>query len=205
MIHAYHVIWGTYGFWLPNDPRGSWSEFVASWELARFGQATKSAVRLPVEYTQWKTWRKAAEKALKFPSVHLSGNQALAVAEGFRRGVEKSRFTILACSILPQHVHLVLARHHFRAEQICNLLKGESTRQLKDSDLHPQSKFSRNGRTPQVWAKKQWINNLDNEEAVETAIRYVDDNPEKEGRRKQRWSFIVRFEGVPRYGWTTYH
>lgn len=23
-----HVIFGAYGFWLPNDPRGSWSEFV---------------------------------------------------------------------------------------------------------------------------------------------------------------------------------
>ena len=25
MIHGYHVIMGMYGFWLPNDPRGSWS------------------------------------------------------------------------------------------------------------------------------------------------------------------------------------
>ena len=39
MIVGYHVIFGVYGFWLPNDPRGSWSEFVASWELARFGKA----------------------------------------------------------------------------------------------------------------------------------------------------------------------
>lgn len=30
MVLAYHVIFGAYGFWLPNDPRGSWSKFVAS-------------------------------------------------------------------------------------------------------------------------------------------------------------------------------
>ncbi len=41
MALAYHVIFGTYGFWLPNDPRGSWSTFVGSWELYRFGKATK--------------------------------------------------------------------------------------------------------------------------------------------------------------------
>ena len=35
MIIAYHVIFGMYGFWLPNDPRGSWSDFVAAWELFR--------------------------------------------------------------------------------------------------------------------------------------------------------------------------
>jgi len=30
MIVGYHVIFGMYGFWLPNDPSGSWSEFVGS-------------------------------------------------------------------------------------------------------------------------------------------------------------------------------
>lgn len=27
MIYAFHAICGLYGFWLPNDPRGSWSDF----------------------------------------------------------------------------------------------------------------------------------------------------------------------------------
>ena len=37
-----HVIITAYGFWLPNDPRGSWSDFVGAWELLRFGRATLS-------------------------------------------------------------------------------------------------------------------------------------------------------------------
>ena len=41
MVIAYHVIYSMYGFWLPNDPRGSWSDFVGSWELFRYGPATK--------------------------------------------------------------------------------------------------------------------------------------------------------------------
>ena len=45
MIRASHVIFSAYGFWLPNDPRGSWSDFVGSWELQRFGPATKVNVR----------------------------------------------------------------------------------------------------------------------------------------------------------------
>ncbi len=45
MIHAYHAIFGAYGFWLPNDPRGSWSDFVGAWELLRFGKSTRSFER----------------------------------------------------------------------------------------------------------------------------------------------------------------
>ena len=45
MIHGYHVILPMYGFWLPNDPRGSWSDFVRKWELVRFGAATKTVER----------------------------------------------------------------------------------------------------------------------------------------------------------------
>jgi hypothetical protein len=41
VILATHGIFTAYGFWLPNDPRGSWSEFVRSWELARCGKAIK--------------------------------------------------------------------------------------------------------------------------------------------------------------------
>ncbi len=101
MIHGYHVIFGTYGFWLPNDPRGSWSEFVASWELSRFGKATKSPDRIEIAANEWKVF-------------------------------------------------------------------------------------------------------LDTEEAIENAIRYVEENPMKEGKPRQRWSFVTPFSGVNRGGWMTY-
>ena len=64
MIHRYHVILSHYGSWLPNDPHEghvgqrlrpltssfpassfpaslTWSEFVASRQLARFGKPTR--------------------------------------------------------------------------------------------------------------------------------------------------------------------
>ncbi len=48
MIVGYHCIFGMYGFWLPNDPRGSWSDFVGSWNLFRYGSATKTTARTSV-------------------------------------------------------------------------------------------------------------------------------------------------------------
>ncbi len=45
MILAARLIFSAYGFWLPNDPRGSWSDFVRPWELLRFDRATKVGER----------------------------------------------------------------------------------------------------------------------------------------------------------------
>jgi len=206
MIHGYHVVWGTYGFWLPNDPRGSWSDFVASWELARFGEATKSLERRDVELAEWAAWRAAARKALRYPAVTLTGVQAREVAAGFANGVRKSGYTIWACSILPEHVHLVIARHTYNVEQICTLLKGEATKQLKARQLHPQAEYvDARGKLPSMWAEKEWKVYLDTEAAIESAIHYVEENPDKEGKPQQNWSFVTPFAGVDRHGWTTYH
>ncbi len=206
MIHGYHVIWGAYGFWLPNDPRGSWSDFVGSWELARFGKATKGLERRDVDPRQWAAWRAAALTALLFPPLSLTDAQIEAVAAGFAAGVRKSRYTLWACSILPEHVHLVVARHTYDVEQICTLLKGEATKQLKAGALRPLAKHQRaDGKLPPVWAEKQWKVYLDNEEAIETAIQYVEQNPVKEGRPQQQWPFVTPFAGISKAGWTTYH
>jgi hypothetical protein len=45
MVLAYHLIITAYGFWLPTDPRGSWSYFVRQWEFLLHGPATKTTLR----------------------------------------------------------------------------------------------------------------------------------------------------------------
>ena len=206
MIHGYHVIWGTYGFWLPNDPRGSWSDFVYAWEIARFGRATKSVERTNIDPKQYAAWRNSARRALTYPPVTLSGVQALEVANGFKRFINKSKLTVWACSILPEHVHFVVGRHRYKMEIAANLLKGEATRKLVEAGIHPMERYrNERGRLPSVWGEKQWIVFLDSETAIENAIRYVEDNPGREGLRQQRWSFVTPFSGLPFGGWTTYH
>jgi REP element-mobilizing transposase RayT len=205
MVHGYHVIWGAYGFWLPNDPRGSWSDFVASWELARFGPATRSIERRQVDLAQLQAWRAAAETALKYPTVHFTGAQARSIGRGFANAVRKSGFTIWACSVLPEHVHLVIARHTYKVEQIVNLLKGEATKSLKAESLHPLARYAERSRIPSPWAEKQWKVYLDNEHAIEQAIAYVEANPEKEGKPRQSWPFVTPFADLPESGWITYH
>ena len=207
MIHGYHVILPCYGFWLPNDPRGSWSDFVHRWELVRFGKASKSLDRRPLEEltSQEVERRESAQKALLYPPVILNGLQARTVAEGFRSQVSTSNYTIWACAIMPEHTHLVIARHTYKVEQMANLLKGAATSRLIDLHLHPLLEFAKAGeRPPRMWAEHEWKVYLDSEEAIENAIGCVNENPIKEGKPQQTWSFVTKFAGLEKC-WIKYH
>ncbi len=204
MIHAYHVIFGAYGFWLPNDPRGSWSEFVGRWELVRFGKATKSIQRTELTPEEERS-RREAKQALKYPPVEFTGLQARAVGGGFAKAIAKSGFSIWACAILPEHVHAIVARHRYKVEQIVGQLKGEATKELRRENLDPLAAHATADTKPSPWADHCWKVYLDNEDAIQAAIQYVEENPIKEGKPKQNWSFVTPFGGIDRSGWTTYH
>lgn len=195
-VIAYHVIITNYGFWLPNDPRGSWSEYVRSWELSLAGgPATKtdsrrSVANRPHDYRR----RQAAKDALVRPPVVFTGEQALAVGMGFAGFVRRSPVMVLACAIMPRHTHLVIGRPPYPAEQATNLLKGAATAELTRRGLHPFAASPyRNGKLPTPWARKQWIVFLADDIAVRRAIEYVERNPLKDGLNPQRWSFITPY------------
>src|SRR5258707_2541002 len=100
MVLGYHVIFSVYGFWLPNDPRGSWSDFVGSWELFRYGRATTTEETRSLAHREHDVAaRLAAHAALKYPAVHLSGLQARAVGQGFATYVARSGLVVRSCAI----------------------------------------------------------------------------------------------------------
>ena len=186
MVLAYHAIFGAYGFWLPNDPRGSWSDFVGCWELVRFGKATKISSRRSVAHVPHdRSVREGARRALKYPAVQFSGRQALAVAQGFDRARSESGYTIYACSILPEHVHLVIGRKQGRrVERMVGHLKTRATQQLSSLELWPTDKRP-------VWGENTWKVFLNAPARIAEAIEHVEKNPEKEGKPRQHWSFVT--------------
>jgi len=181
---------------------------VRKWEIVRFGKTTKSVDRRSLDQlsTVELERRDAARAALKYPSVSLTGVQAASIARGFALQAQKSNYTIWACSILPEHTHMVIARHTYKVEQVVNLLKGAATRQLMQDNHHPLEKHAEPGRRPpRMWAEHEWRVYLDSEEAIENAIAYVQDNPVKEDKPQQTWSFVTPFAGITKGGWKMYH
>jgi REP element-mobilizing transposase RayT len=188
MVLASHVIFGAYGFWLPNDPRGSWSDFVGSWELFRFGPATKTTeTRSLAHRSHDRSVRLAAKAALKRSAVHFNEQQIACVARGLEDYARRAQLAVLACAVMPDHVHLVLARHRLNVEPLAIQLKAAATRRLNAEGLHPFS----NGEN--CFARGQWKVFLDSPEVIHLAIKYVELNPSKEELPSQPWPFLTPY------------
>ena len=100
MIIAYHIILTAYGFWLPNDPRGSWSTAVWAKHLRPFGQATKvDTHRSLAKIAHNHKMRHDAKRNLKYPPVSCTGVQARATARGFATIVKQLDMTVHACAV----------------------------------------------------------------------------------------------------------
>lgn len=198
MVLAYHAIFTAYGFWLPNDPRGSWSDEVWAKDLKPFGPSTKtnerrSLARRPHDRSK----RLEAKQSLQYPPVVFNGLQARAVARGFSLILPTLDLPLYACAIMPDHAHVVLPRHHETVEQIVGFLKRAATRQLSAEGIHPLSDHcSARGRVPTPWVLGGWNRFLNDQRAIIDAIDYVEKNPTKAGLRRQHWSFVLPFKGV---------
>ncbi len=196
MIRAYHVIFSTYGFWLPNDPRGSGSDCVAAPHLKRFGTAIKVQTRLSVAHRSHDcAVRKAAKEQLKYPPVIFDGAQARAVARGFAQVLQEYDYPVHAFAILPEHVHLVIGRHTRSVERIVAHLKRGATLRLFEEDRHPLMRYQGpRGAVPSPWSKRTgWTVYLNDDQSVRHRIKYVEENPLKEGKPRQHWSFVKPF------------
>ena len=53
------------------------------------------------------------------------------------------------------------------------------------------------GKVPHCWAGGQWIVYLNSLADILRAIRYVEDNPTKDGLPRQRWPFVVPYPETP--------
>jgi REP element-mobilizing transposase RayT len=171
---AFHCIFSTYGFWLPNEPRGSWSTFVASWELFRFGPATKVETRRSVAGQPYdRALKSQMRSSLDHPPILLSGEQGRAVGVS----MQSAPYTILALAILPDHVHVALAYTPRDIRKVVGHIKSEATRKLR-----AQGWFTEHS----PWSYHGWNVYLDSDADVLRAIAYVNSNPPRAGLAPQR-------------------
>jgi REP element-mobilizing transposase RayT len=188
-VIAYHLIWTNYGTWLGNDPRGSGSNHVYTPALATLGAAhlgrkTKQPPRGNVS-----AFYEQAEPLLKHDILRFDDAQRLEVGLAFAQVVLSRRYTCYACAIMPDHAHLVMRKHRDSAEMMIEQFQYRSREIVLEKRLVPESH--------PVWTMGGWRVFLDSPEAVVSRIRYVENNPVKEGLQRQSWPFVVPYDNWP--------
>lgn len=197
MILGFHFIFSAYGFWLPNDPRGSWSTTIRRFDLLKFGPATKvettrSVAATPHDYRN----RLQAKQALRYPPVQFNGRQARAIANGFAHSALKQGYAIHALAIMPDHAHLLMRWNNTDVDRIATQFKARATAYLNQADLNPMAPYPRkNGTLPSPWARNYWCPFIRTKEHMHAAIRYVENNPIKAGFKPQRWKLVTPYTG----------
>ena len=130
---------------------------------------------------------------MQYPPVVFTGKQALSIARGFSTAIDDANYRITACAIMPQHIHAVIERDGRSVEQIVSHLKRAASRKMREDNLHPMSEFGVKDKSlPSPWVRQCWKVFIDDERDYDRSVRYVEENPAKEGLRRQKWSFVTQ-------------
>ncbi|MEE8451430.1 MAG: transposase [Thermoguttaceae bacterium] len=177
MIIAYHTIFTTYGTWLPNDPRGSYSKAVYNEALAELGDVRYGRQDPRPDGQRLRRFRTAAAHRLVRSPYYLANATRPTVVHGFAEVVRRLNLTVRACSIMNDHVHLLVSRSKHRIEYLVNQFKGSATSKL--------------GLTKTPWTRGSWNVFIDDEDVLYAAARYVEANPTAAGLKPQQWQFVT--------------
>ena len=131
IVIAHHLIWTLYGWWLPNDPRGSSSRTIRNDLLADFGELHFGRKKVqPAGWVIREFYQKAAP-LLRHALLTFDEAARRVIAEAFAEVIACEKLTCWACVIMPDHVHLLVRKHKLQAEDMIDRLQAESAVRLR--------------------------------------------------------------------------
>lgn len=193
MIVGYHLIWTAYGWWLPNDPRGSMSQVIAADVLEQLGKLHYGRKKVQPAGWEIREFYEQAKPLLKHELLKFDKDDMALIAEPFAGTIKRRKYTCYACAIMPDHIHVLIRKHRDHAEDMIAAFQAAS-----------RDRFVAAGRRKldhPVWGGPGWNVFLDCREDIE---RTIEENPVKIGRPIQRWDFVTPYDGWLPGLWTPY-
>src|SRR6478609_8214101 len=83
LVIAYHLIWTAYGWWLPNDPRGSGSSEVHGDIIAELGKLHYGRKRVQPAGREVREFYERAARALAYPLLTFDEPGRIQIAAAF--------------------------------------------------------------------------------------------------------------------------
>jgi REP element-mobilizing transposase RayT len=186
VIRAAHLIFTGYGHWLPNDLRGSGSSSVRAPNLKSLGPIHFGRKKQQPSRIELRTFQRNAEAELEHRVIWFDSDMRDAIARGIEQAQGEGRYTIWACAILRNHVHLVIRTNLDDSMSMLARFARHTHDAIHTLELVP--------RDHPVWSNRPYKVFLRNDKQIRQAIRYVEENPIKEGLAPQKWSFVSKLE-----------
>src|SRR5205823_1996192 len=101
LVIAYHLVWTAYGWWLPNDPRGSGSATLRNDVLAVLVELHFGRKALQPSGKAIRAYYERAADLLKHPLLTFDEACRLLIAEAFATVIAEQGYTCYACAIMP--------------------------------------------------------------------------------------------------------
>lgn len=189
IVITHHIMWTLYGWWLPNDPRGSTSRTIRNDILMELGELHFGRKHFQPASRTIKQFYEQAATVLTHPLLSFSSDEFSAVGESIGQAIYEFKYTCYACAIMPDHVHLVIRKHKDLAEEMIEKIQSLSRKRLVEigrrTSEHP------------VWTRGGWKVFLDHPDEVWRTIQYVENNPTKIQLPSQNWSFVTQYDNWP--------
>ncbi len=189
IVIAHHLIWTVYGWWLPNDPRGSTSTTVRKAYIGSLGELHFGRKKIQPAGHDVRAFYEQAAHVLKHPLLEVRGRCVEIVARAFEQVMQDERYRCYACAIMPDHVHVLIRKHKHHAEEMIERLQKASRLALLESELFPAAH--------PIWTRGGWKVFLDHPDEVHRTIPYIEQNPIKINLPPQRWPFVVEYDRWP--------
>jgi REP element-mobilizing transposase RayT len=187
MVAAYHLIFTAYGWWLPNDPRGSMSTHLRCDALTDLGELHYGRRKIQPAYADIQAFYERAREILLHPLLRFNEGEIEFLGMAFAGVVRDQNYTCYACAIMPDHVHVLIRKHRHKAEQMIDNLQQAGRRCMIDrgrrDPIHP------------VWGGPGWKVYLETQDGIRRVAKYIERNPMKAGRPPQHWPFVVHYDG----------
>ena len=85
MVAGFHLIWTAYGWWLPNDPRGSSSHEIRVERIAELGDAHYGRKVVQPSGSEIKKFYEQAREVLRHPLLTFESEDVNLIAASFAR------------------------------------------------------------------------------------------------------------------------
>ena len=179
MILGIHLVWTCYGWWFPNDPRGSWSKDVWSPELRELGKnAARGRRSVQPSGDKLNKYISTAQERLKHAPVELNGIMRRTAKTAIMRQARLNNYVIMALAVMPRHAHAVVLRHNHAQGRIVRGFKAVSSREIRKllaASFTRRDDRAENSATDKipVWSRGYWARFLNTEPDIKAAVDYV--------------------------------